>query len=86
MIRRLLARGKVAEILECGHRVMKLCLLLDMKPEVFREVAVNAAVEALGLPVPTARGVREVCGRWGGAPCSTEWTSRHSPVECEASL
>jgi hypothetical protein len=32
---------------------------------IFREAAINAAVEALGLPVPAVWGVRQIDGRWG---------------------
>jgi hypothetical protein len=35
------------------------------KPTAFREAAIHAAVEAIGLPVPAVWGVQEVGGRWG---------------------
>ena len=34
------------------------------KPTVFREAANDAAVEALGLPVPAIRSVQQTSGRW----------------------
>jgi aminoglycoside phosphotransferase (APT) family kinase protein len=35
------------------------------KPTAFREAAIHAAVEAMGLPLPAVWGVQEVAGRWG---------------------
>jgi hypothetical protein len=32
---------------------------------IFREAAINAAVEALGLPVPAVWSVQQIDGRWG---------------------
>jgi aminoglycoside phosphotransferase (APT) family kinase protein len=61
----LLAIGNVAEIFEWGSRVMKLYKLRAAKPAAFREAAIHAAVEALGLPVPAIWGVKEIEGRWG---------------------
>jgi Ser/Thr protein kinase RdoA (MazF antagonist) len=64
-IGRLLAAGNVAEVFEWGSRVMKLYRSAARKPTAFREAAIHAAVEAMGLPVPGVWGVHEVDGRWG---------------------
>ncbi len=64
-IGRLLAAGNVAEVFEWGSLVVKLYKSATAKPAAFREAALHAAVEALGLPVPRVWGVREIAGRWG---------------------
>src|SRR5262249_42410006 len=64
-IGRLLAAGNVAEIFEWGSRVVKLYKSTAAKPAAFRETAIHAAVEALGLPVPRVWGVQEIGSRWG---------------------
>jgi len=61
----LLAVGNVAEVFEWGSLVVKLYKSATAKPAAFREAALHAAVEALGLPVPRVWGVREIAGRWG---------------------
>ncbi|MGC2201630.1 MAG: aminoglycoside phosphotransferase family protein [Stellaceae bacterium] len=61
----LLAVGNVAEIFEWGSYVVKLYKSTAAKPMAFREAAINAAVEAIGLPVPRVWGVQEIGGRWG---------------------
>ena len=55
----------MAEVFEWGSRVVKLCRSSARKPTAFREAAIHAAVEAMGLPVPAVWGVLEVGGRWG---------------------
>ncbi len=50
---RLLATGNVAEVFEWGNRVLKLYKSPAAKAVAFREAAIHAAVEALGLPVPS---------------------------------
>jgi hypothetical protein len=50
---RLLAAGQRAEVFEWGSRVVKLCRSKGSKRVTFREAAIHAAVECLGLPVPT---------------------------------
>ena len=62
---RLLATGNVAEVFEWGHRVLKLYKSPAAKPAAFREAAIHAAVEALGLPVPSVWSVERVDSRWG---------------------
>ena len=62
---RLLAAGNVAEVFELGGRVVKLYRRPEAKPAAFREAAVHAAVEAMGLPVPAVWGTRGFGGRWG---------------------
>jgi tRNA A-37 threonylcarbamoyl transferase component Bud32 len=62
---RLLATGNVAEVFEWGSRVLKLYKSPAAKPVAFREAAIHAAVEALGLPVPSVWGVEQVDTRWG---------------------
>ena len=64
-IGRLLAAGQRAEVFEFGIRVVKLCRSTGSKRVTFREAAIHAAVEALGLPVPTVWGVQQIYGRWG---------------------
>ena len=64
-MRRLLAAGNVAEVFEWGFDVVKLYRSEAAKPVAFREAAIHAAVEALGLPVPTVLGVQQIGGRWG---------------------
>jgi len=62
---RLLAAGQRAEVFEWGSRVVKLCRSTGSKQVIFREAAINAAVEALGLPVPAVWSVQQIDGRWG---------------------
>jgi hypothetical protein len=64
-IGRLLAAGQRAEVFEWGSRVVKLSRSTGSKQVIFREAAINAAVEALGLPVPAVWGVQQIGGRWG---------------------
>jgi aminoglycoside phosphotransferase (APT) family kinase protein len=64
-IGRLLAAGNMAEVFEWGSRVVKLYRSPAAKQAAFREAAIHAAVEALGLPVPAVWSVRQICGRWG---------------------
>ena len=65
----LLAAGNVAEVFEWGIRVVKLYRLAAAKPVVFREAAIHAVVEAMGLPVPAVWSVQQIGDRWG--MCST---------------
>jgi hypothetical protein len=51
-IGRWLGAGDVAEIFEWGSRVVKLYKSTAATPAAFREAAIQAAVEASGLPVP----------------------------------
>src|SRR3984893_16821118 len=62
---RSLATGNTAEIFEWGSRVMQLYKSPEAKPKAFREAAISAAVEALGLPAPKVWNVHDVGGRWG---------------------
>jgi Phosphotransferase enzyme family len=62
---RLLAAGNVAEVFEWGSRALKLYRSPAAKRVAFREAAIHATVEALGLPVPAVWGVQQVGGRWG---------------------
>ena len=64
-IGRRLAAGNVAEIFEYGSRVVKLYKSPDAKATAFREAAIHAAVEAMGLPVPRLWSVRRLEDRWG---------------------
>jgi aminoglycoside phosphotransferase (APT) family kinase protein len=62
---RLLAAGQRAEVFEWGARVVKLCRSTGSKRITFREAAIHAAVEDLGLPVPTVWSIQQIDGRWG---------------------
>jgi Ser/Thr protein kinase RdoA (MazF antagonist) len=62
---RRLGSGKEAEVFELGEAVIKLFKAGVPKRAVFREAAALAQAEALGLPVPSVGGVRQIDGRWG---------------------
>jgi Ser/Thr protein kinase RdoA (MazF antagonist) len=62
---RLLAAGQRAEVFEWGSRVVKLYRSAAAKHTAFREAGIHAAVEGLGLPVPTVQSVQQVGDRWG---------------------
>jgi aminoglycoside phosphotransferase (APT) family kinase protein len=62
---RRLGSGKEAEVFEFGEAVIKLYKTGVPKRTVFREAAALAQAEALGLPVPSVAGVRQIDGRWG---------------------
>jgi hypothetical protein len=64
-IGRLLAAGNVAEVFELDSRIVKLYRSAARKPMVFREAAIHAAVEVMGLPVPCSRPLA------AGVSCST---------------
>jgi aminoglycoside phosphotransferase (APT) family kinase protein len=64
-IGRLLAAGQRAEVFEWGVRAVKLYRCAAAKQTAFREAAIHAAVEVLGLPVPAIWGVQQISGRWG---------------------
>jgi aminoglycoside phosphotransferase (APT) family kinase protein len=64
-IGRLLGTGARAEVYEWDDHVIKLYRAPDGKTAAFREAAIQAAVEELGLPVPAVRSVQQVNGRWG---------------------
>jgi aminoglycoside phosphotransferase (APT) family kinase protein len=64
-IGRLLAAGNVAEIFEWGSCALKLYKSNDAKPAAFREAAIHAAAETLGLPVPKVWSVQKIGDRWG---------------------
>jgi Ser/Thr protein kinase RdoA (MazF antagonist) len=62
---RLLAAGQRAEVFEWGARAVKLYRYAAAKQTAFREAAIHAAVEAMGLPVPTVWSVQQIADRWG---------------------
>jgi tRNA A-37 threonylcarbamoyl transferase component Bud32 len=62
---RLIAAGNVAEVFEWGPSAVKLYRSPAAKQVAFREAAIHAAVETLGLPVPAVRGLRQIGNRWG---------------------
>jgi aminoglycoside phosphotransferase (APT) family kinase protein len=62
---RFLAAGNVAEVFEWDSHVVKLYRSPAAKPAAFREAAIHAAVEAMGIPVPAVWGVRQIGSRWG---------------------
>ncbi|HYZ24193.1 MAG TPA: aminoglycoside phosphotransferase family protein [Rhodopila sp.] len=61
----LIGVGKAAEVFACGALVAKLYKPEAPKRSAFREAAILAALEPLGLPAPTVHGVRQIGGRWG---------------------
>ncbi len=62
---KLLGSGKEAEIFEYGALVVKLYRTTASKRPSFREAAIMALVETLGLPVPEVRSVQPFGERWG---------------------
>jgi hypothetical protein len=60
-----LAAGQRAEVFEWGSRVVKLYRSTAAKRVIFGEAAIHAAVEALGLSVPTVWSVQQIGDRWG---------------------
>jgi hypothetical protein len=65
-IGRLLGAGNNAEVFEWDTgRVIKLYRSPEHKAAAFREAAAQAAVERLGLPVPTVWAVQRLDDRWG---------------------
>ena len=63
-IGRLLAVGNVAEVFEWSARAVKLYQSIAAKPAAFREAAIHAAAEAMGLPVPKVWSGQQIGGRW----------------------
>ena len=61
----LIGDGKEAEIFEYGTLVLKRYRSGVAKRAAFREAAVLALVESLGLPVPEVHGVQWIGERWG---------------------
>jgi len=59
--------GKEAEIFEHGTGVLKVYNATAPKRAAFREAALLALVESLGLPVPEVHGVWPIADRWGVA-------------------
>ncbi|MGK9168567.1 aminoglycoside phosphotransferase family protein [Inquilinus limosus] len=72
-----LGSGKEAEVFDAGALVVKLYRETATAPKraAFREAAILAQVESLGLPVPSARGVGQIDGRWGIAMTRAEGLS-----------
>jgi hypothetical protein len=79
-IGRLLAVGNVAEVFEWGPRVMKLYKSTAAKPAAFREAAIHAAVEAMGLPSPKIWSVPK--SQVGGVSSSTGYGKYHLRRRC----
>jgi tRNA A-37 threonylcarbamoyl transferase component Bud32 len=61
----LIASGRVAEVYECGAMAVKLYKDAAQKRSAFREAAILAVAESLGIPVPIVFGVRQIGDRWG---------------------
>lgn len=57
--------GKEAEVFVYGALVVKLYKATAPKRSAFREAAILAMVESLGLPTPAVRGVQQIDARWG---------------------
>jgi aminoglycoside phosphotransferase (APT) family kinase protein len=62
---RRLGQGNEAETFEDGELVIKLYRAHAPKRWAFREAALLSALEAMGLPVPSAVAGRAIDGRWG---------------------
>jgi len=60
-----LGLGKEAEVFACGALAMKLYKPTVPKRSPFREAAILAMVESLGLTAPIVHGVQQIEGRWG---------------------
>jgi Ser/Thr protein kinase RdoA (MazF antagonist) len=60
-----LGGGKEAEVFAYGALVVKLYKATAPKRSAFREAAILAMVEGLGLPGPAAHGVQQIGARWG---------------------
>jgi aminoglycoside phosphotransferase (APT) family kinase protein len=60
-----LGHGRTADIFACGALAMKLYKPNVPKLGPFREAAILAAVESLGLPAPAVHAVRRIDDRWG---------------------
>lgn len=60
----LLGTGKEAEVFALGDLVAKRYRSAAKKGSAFREAAILAVVESLGLPVPSVRGVSQMDDRW----------------------
>ncbi|WP_026873755.1 phosphotransferase family protein [Inquilinus limosus] len=82
-IGRLLGSGKEAEVFDAGALAVKLYRTTATAPKraAFREAAVLAQVESLGLPVPSARAVGQIDGRWGIAMTRAEGPSFADAME-----
>jgi aminoglycoside phosphotransferase (APT) family kinase protein len=61
----LLGAGKEAEVLAYGDAAIKLYRRPEAKLSAFREAAILAQIEPLGLPVPRLGGVVAIGERWG---------------------
>ena len=61
----LLGVGKEADVFACGALVVKLYKPTAPKRSAFREAAILAAVESLGLPAPIVHSVQQIGDRWG---------------------
>ena len=60
----MLAVGNVAEMFEWDARAVKLYQSTAANPAAFREAAIRAAAEAMGLPVPKVWRGQQIGGRW----------------------
>ncbi|MEF0938871.1 aminoglycoside phosphotransferase family protein [Rhizobium sp. BR 362] len=61
----LLGTGKEAEVYESGELVLKLYKTSSSKASAFREAAILAILEDLGVNAPRVHEVGEIEGRWG---------------------
>ncbi|MBB5573431.1 MULTISPECIES: aminoglycoside phosphotransferase family protein [Rhizobium] len=61
----LLGAGKEAEVYESGTLVLKLYKTPSSKASAFREAAILAILEDLGVNAPRVQEVGEIEGRWG---------------------
>jgi predicted Ser/Thr protein kinase len=83
---RLLGSGKEAEAFEYGPLVAKLYRAHAPKRSAFREAAILALVEQLGLPAPRVWGVRQIEDRWGVLMDLASGPSFAEAVASDASL
>jgi tRNA A-37 threonylcarbamoyl transferase component Bud32 len=61
----LIASGRVAEVYAYGAMTVKLYKDAAQKRSAFREGAILAIAESLGLPAPNVFGVQQIGDRWG---------------------
>jgi hypothetical protein len=80
----LLGVGKEAEVFVCGALVVKLYKPTAPKRSPFREAAILAMIESLGLSAPIVHGVQQIGDRWGVLMSRVEGPSFVAPEMASA--